>query len=176
MQNLETERLLLRPLTLQDSDRIEELAGNLEVAKTTLNIPYPYPKGSGATFIQSVIKGEENGTIFIRALVDKETEQLIGVASINIASVFDRGELGYWVGQDYWGKGYGTEAAKCLLEIGFNNLKLNRIFAAAFTNNPGSWRIMEKIGLKYEATLRQHVKRFGRYYDLVYYSLLREEY
>lgn len=175
MQTLETERLILRPLTTEDSDRVEELAGNYEVAKTTLNIPHPYPKGSAETFILSVIEGEKKGTIFLRGMIDKNTKQLIGVVSIHINSNFDRGELGYWVGHEYWGKGYGTEAAKCLVDYGFNNLKLNKVYAIAYTSNPGSWRIMEKIGLKYEATLKQHVKRFGSYYDLVYYSLFRKD-
>lgn len=50
------------------------------------------------------------------------------------------------------------------------------MFAASFTSNPGSWRIMEKVGMKYEGTLKQHVARFGQYYDLSYYGLLKVEF
>ncbi|MEK3990379.1 MULTISPECIES: GNAT family N-acetyltransferase [Robertmurraya] len=96
--------------------------------------------------------------------------------AISIHSTFNRGELAYWVGKPYWGQGYGTEAAKALLRYGFEVLQLNRIYAQSFTTNPGSWRIMEKIGLKYEGTLRQHASRFGEYYDLAQYGILKEEF
>lgn len=176
MNTLETERLLLRPLTSDDSDRIEELAGDYDVAKSTLNIPHPYPKGSAVQFIESILTSEKNNKIAMFAITLKDTQLLIGLANLNLAASYKRGELAYWVGKQYWGKGYGTEAVEALLEYGFNQLNLNRIFAASFTSNPGSWRVMEKIGLKYEGTLKQHVARFGNYYDLAYYGLLKDEY
>jgi len=176
MNTLETERLLLRTLTSDDSDRIEELAGDYDVAKSTLNIPHPYPKGSAVQFIDNILISEKNNKIAMFAITLKESRLLIGLANLNLAASHKRGELAYWVGKQYWGKGYGTEAVEALLEYGFNQLNLNRIFAASFTSNPGSWRVMEKIGLKYEGTLKQHVARFGNYYDLAYYGLLKDEY
>lgn len=173
---METKRLILRPLALGDSSRIEELAGDYEVAKSTLNIPHPYPEGSAIQFIESIHTAEHNNKIAMFAIVDKDSQQLIGLINLNLSLPFKRGELAYWIGKHYWGKGYGTEAAKALLEYGFNSLKLNKIFAASFTSNPGSWKIMEKIGLKYEGTLKQHVARFGQFYDLTYYGLLKEEF
>ncbi|MGJ9458339.1 GNAT family N-acetyltransferase [Oceanobacillus sp. CF4.6] len=175
MEKLETKRLLLRPLTTVDSERIEELAGEYDVAKSTLNIPHPYPKGSAIHFIESVHDTERNNIIML-AITEKGSQLLIGLINLNLSSPYRRGELAYWVGKHYCGNGYGTEAAKLLLEYGFNHLKLNKIFAASFTSNPGSWRIMEKIGLKYEGTLKQHVARFGQFYDLAYYGLLKEEF
>lgn len=176
MNTLETERLLLRTLTSDDSDRIEELAGDYDVAKSTLNIPHPYPKGSAVQFIDNILISEKNNKIAMFAITLKESRLLIGLANLNLAASYKRGELAYWVGKQYWGKGYGTEAVETLLEYGFNQLNLHRIFAASFTSNPGSWRVMEKIGLKYEGTLKQHVARFGNYYDLAYYGLLKDEY
>lgn len=176
MQNIKTDRLLLRPLNIEDSERIEELAGEYDVAKTTLSIPHPYPKGSAKDFINSALNAEESGKLVIFTITEKVTERLVGIININLSKAHERGELAYWVGKPYWGVGYGTEAAKSLLSFGFENLKLNKIFAKSFTNNPGSWRIMEKIGLKYEGTLKQHVIRFGEYYDVICYGLLKEEY
>jgi len=163
---LSTERLILRKLDATDANRIEELAGDYDVAKTTLNISHPYPKGYALVFIHSVIESEAKGKLVTYAITKKETNELIGLMAISINSTFNRGELAYWVGKPYWGQGYGTEAAKALLQYGFEVLKFNRIYAQSFTTNPGSWRIMEKIGLKYEGTLRQHVSRFGNYNDL----------
>lgn len=173
---LSTERLILRKLETTDAKRIEELAGDYDVAKTTLNIPHPYPKGSALVFIHSVIESESKGKLVTFALTKKETNELIGLMAISINSTFNRGELAYWVGKPYWGQGYGTEAARALLQYGFEVLQLNRIYAQSFTTNPGSWRIMEKIGLIYEGTLRQHVSRFGQYYDLAQYGILNEEF
>jgi len=173
---LSTERLILRKLETTDAKRIEELAGDYDVAKTTLNIPHPYPKGSALVFIHSVIESESKGKLVTYAVTTRKTNELIGLMAISIHSTFNRGELAYWVGKPYWGQGYGTEAAKALLQYGFEVLQLNRIYAQSFTTNPGSWRIMEKIGLKYEGTLRQHASRFGEYYDLAQYGILKEEF
>ncbi|MFD1737816.1 GNAT family N-acetyltransferase [Bacillus salitolerans] len=171
--NLETERILLRPLQAEDSNRIDELAGEYDVAKTTLTIPHPYPKGSAKDFIEKV---NEAGDLVIFAIVLKDSNSLIGIINIKITESHKRGELGYWVGKPYWSHGYGTEAAKAMLALGFETIELNKIYAQAFSTNPGSWRIMEKIGLKHEGVLRQHVARFGEYHDLSQYGLLRDEY
>lgn len=167
---LSTERLSLRKLKLSDAKQIEELAGDYEVAKTTLTIPHPYPEGSAVIFIQNMLDSETY------AIIHKESNQLIGMMTLKIHPTYQRGELGYWVGKSFWGKGYGTEAARALVQYGFESLQLHKIYAQAFTTNPGSWRIMEKLGLKYEGTLRQHVYRFGEFYDLAQYGLLRQEY
>lgn len=176
MKILETERLTLRKLNQTDAERIEELAGDYDVAKTTLNIPHPYPKGGATEFISKVLHAEENGTIIIFAIIEKETDDLIGLININLTPTHERGELGYWIGKTYWGNGFGTEAAKAILSLGFESLNLNKIFARAITTNPGSWRIMEKIGMTHEGTLKQHGKRWGQYFDLVYYGFLKEDY
>ena len=172
---LETKRLFLRRLEFGDADRVEELASDYELAKTTLTVPHPYPAGSAADFIRSMWTAEEKGLVAF-AVVEKESESLIGIINIKQTLAFKRGELGYWVGRPYWGKGYGTEAARAMVEFGFKELGLNKVFAGAFADNPGSWRIMEKVGMKHEGTWRQHAMRDGRFVDLAYYGLLREEY
>jgi RimJ/RimL family protein N-acetyltransferase len=176
MKTIGTERLTLRPLNQRDAERIEELAGDYDVAKTTLNIPHPYPEGGAVEFIDKVLHAEKNGTIIIFAVIDRTTNHLIGLININLTLAHERGELGYWIGKPYWGKGYGTEAAKAILSLGFGTIKLNKIFARAITSNPGSWRIMEKIGMTYEGTLKQHETRWGQYFDIVYYGMLLEDY
>jgi [ribosomal protein S5]-alanine N-acetyltransferase len=176
MRIFDTERLKLRPLDVGYSQIIEELAGEYDVAKTTLTIPHPYPKDSARNFIENVLDAENKGELVIFAITLKETEKLIGMINIKLSSRHSRGELGYWIGKPFWGEGYGTEAAKFVLEFGFKELKLNKVYAQSFTDNPGSWRVMEKIGLKYEGTLKQHVYRFEKFYDLAQYGLSKEEY
>src|SRR5690625_269386 len=176
MKSIETECLMLRKLNQTDADRIEELAGDYDVAKTTLNIPHPYPKGSAKDFIESTLLAEDNGELITYAVVKKKANHLIGIISIKLTSTHEHGELGYWIGKPYWGKGYGTEAAKAIVAFGFDGLYLNKIFARAITTNPGSWRIMEKVGMTHEGTLKQHETRWGQFFDLVYYGILKEEY
>jgi RimJ/RimL family protein N-acetyltransferase len=176
MKNLlETERLLLRRLELEDAHRVEELASDYELAKTTLTVPHPYPTGSAADFIRNMWEAEEKGLVAF-AIVEKESDSLIGIINIKQTLPYKRGELGYWVGRPYWGKGYGTEAAREVVAYGFEELGLNKVFAGAFADNPGSWRIMEKVGMKHEGTWRQHAMRDGRFVDLAYYGMLLEEF
>ncbi|MFH5836883.1 GNAT family N-acetyltransferase [Proteiniclasticum sp. C24MP] len=176
MDQIETKRLLLRKLIASDAVRIEKLAGDYDVAKTTLNIPHPYPEGSASDFIESRHRAEEKKSIAAFAIVEKESQLFIGLINLNLSAPHSRGELAYWIGKDYWRKGYGTEAVEALIAYGFQVLHLHKIYAASFISNPGSWRVMEKAGLKYEGTLRQHVARLGEFHDLVYYGLLKEAY
>lgn len=176
MRFIETERLQLRTLSTEDAERVEELASDYEIARTTLTIPHPYPKGSAVPFIESVLKMEEKEPVAFFAIIEKESSSLIGIINIGNHPVHKRGELAYWVGKPYWGKGYGTEAAKAVMKFGFEVLNLHKIFAASFTDNPGSWRIMEKIGMKHEGTFRQHVIKDGESRDLHYYGMIKDEF
>lgn len=174
MIEYETSRLILRDITLNDAALVEKYAGDEQVAKTTLNIPSPYPKGSAKDFITKSLEAQKTGKFKIAAIILKDTKELIGLINININTGFNRGELGYWIGRPYWRKGYGTEAAKRMLEIGFNEWELNRIYAQAFRTNPGSYRIMEKIGLKHEGVLKEHVKRFNQFHDVTVYGITKK--
>lgn len=176
MDKLETKRLLLRKLTMQDASDIEKYAGDYDVAKTTLSIPHPYPKGSGISFIQSTERAEQMGKVILFAIEEKHSGQFIGVMNFNLSKEHQRAELAYWIGKPFWGKGYGTEAAQKLIGYGFEKLDLNKIHAAAFASNPGSWRIMEKVGMKREGLLQQHLVRFHEVHDVVYYGILKEDY
>ncbi|QED46738.1 GNAT family N-acetyltransferase [Cytobacillus dafuensis] len=176
MEILNAEQFFLRSLTLEDAEKVEEYASDYDVAKTTLNIPHPYPKGSAKEFIANILEAEKEGRVITYAIVLKEDHDLIGLISIRPVMEHRRGELGYWIGKPFWGKGYGTEAAKLLIKYGFDILNLNRIYAAAFTDNPGSWRIMEKCGMKHEGILRNHILKEDKPIDLTFYSILKEEY
>ena len=86
-----------------------------------------------------------------------------------------QGELGYWIGVPYWGKGYCTEAGEALLEYGFTELDLNRIHASYFSRNPASGRVMEKLGMTYEGTRKQHILKWNKFEDLALKGILRKD-
>ena len=95
--------------------------------------------------------------------------------SLFIHKEFNHAEIAYWIGKKYWNKGYCTEAAKALLNYAFNELNLNRIIANYISRNLSSGRVMEKLGMKKEGILRQHVIKWKKYEDLIAYGILKKE-
>ncbi|WP_211747385.1 GNAT family N-acetyltransferase [Paenibacillus sp. Marseille-Q4541] len=171
-----TNRLTLRPLQSTDAAAIQKFAGEKEVASTTLSIPHPYPDGSAEAFIVATHERHKNNLGTSLALISNETGELVGCMGLHIANDHNRAELAYWIGKPYWGQGYATEAANRMLQYGFEELGLNRIYAAAMTKNPASSTVMKKIGMKYEGELKQHIMKWGEYEDLVYYGTTKTEY
>lgn len=84
-------------------------------------------------------------------------------------------ELGYWIAEPYWGKGYATEASRCLIEWIYANYTVNRIQAHCIAENKGSARVMEKLGMSYEGTSRSRIHRHGKFWDVTFYGLLRSD-
>jgi ribosomal-protein-alanine N-acetyltransferase len=173
---LQTDRLLLRPFELTDAATVDTLAGDREIAKTTLNIPHPYPEGAAEAWIHRIHESMDNGTSFSLAVVRKADGALLGCSAIHLTPAHRKGELAYWVGRPYWGHGYATEAAGAVMHFGFTELQLNRIFAAYMTDNPASGKVMARLAMQYEGTFRHHVYKDGKPLDIAYCGILRSEY
>jgi RimJ/RimL family protein N-acetyltransferase len=173
---LRTERLLLRPFTPEDAPIVQKLAGDKAIADTTLNIPHPYPDGLAKRWISTHAPRFRDGRGAIYAIALPENRQVIGSVGLVVVPDHQRAELGYWLGQPFWGQGLTTEAARELVRYGFAELGLNRIFATHFGRNPASGRVMQKIGMQYEGTQRQHVIKWGRFEDFKMYGILRSEF
>ncbi len=173
---LSTERLILRPFHLGDAPRVQELAGEKAIASTTLNIPHPYEDGMAEDWIETHAEAFEKGESVTFAIVLKQENALIGAVGLDVNAAHDRAELGYWIGVPYWNNGYASEAARAVLEYGFVERKLNRIYASHLTRNPASGRVMRKIGMTHEASFREHVKKWGEFEDLEMYGILRDEF
>lgn len=105
---LTSNSVFLRELTLEDDFQIEAIASDIEVAQNTLTIPHPFPKGSAKEFIHFVLEETKHGSLVIYAIIEKKSNQLIGIINLEVNPVFRRGELGYWIAKEYWGKGYGV--------------------------------------------------------------------
>lgn len=172
---LETERLLLRPFQIEDAAHIQRLAGDRSIASTTLNIPHPYEDGMAEEWIGTHKERYDQGESVILAIQLKEKALLIGAIGLEISRLHQRAELGYWIGKEYWGQGYCTEAARQVLRFGFGTLELDRICASHLTRNPASGKVMQKIGMLHEGNLRKHVLKWGIREDLDLYGILREE-
>ncbi len=172
---LETERLLLRPFAAGDAAAVARLAGDRRVADTTLRIPHPYDEGMAAEWIATHAPRFEAGEQAVFAVTGRADGALAGAVGLVVEPVFDRAELGYWIGVPFWNRGYCTEACRAVLRYGFAELGLHRVFASRFLRNEASGRVMRKLGMTREGMLRQHEKKWDRYEDLVVCGILRDE-
>ncbi len=165
---LQTSRLMLRPFTLEDAPRVQELAGDAQVADTTLLIPHPYPEGVAAAWIAMHSEFASEGSELVWAITSLETHELLGAISLmlKINSYSNAAEFGYWLGVPYWSKGLMTEAVQTVIHYGFETLHLHRIFASAFSRNPASVRVMEKAGMRFEGIARGRMLKSNAFEDV----------
>lgn len=173
LPTISLERLTLRPFRLEDAEQVQELAGDQYIAEMTLYIPHPYEDGMAKEWIDTHTEQFNEEKSLTLAIVHKKEDYLIGAITIGCNKKFDHGELAYWIGRKYKSNGYCTEA---IVHYAFEEMKLNRVYARHLAKNPASGKVMKKIGMEYEGLLRQHVKKWGEYQDLVCYGLLKDEY
>lgn len=172
---LEAGRLVLRPFGPDDADDVARLAGALEIASTTLHIPHPYTREMAAGWIAGHGAQFDAGAAAVFAMTLRASGTLIGAVGLTIDGDHRRAEVGYWVGTAWWGRGFGTEAVGAVLRYAFEDLDLHRVHAVHFTRNPASGRIMQKVGMTYEGTLRQHILKWDTFEDVALYGILRED-
>lgn len=172
---LHTSRLLLRPFALSDGLVVQRLAGAKEVAAGTAAIPHPYPDGAAESWIRTHQRDREKGASVTYAVCLRETNELIGAVSMMIKQEHHHAELGYWLGVPYWGKGYCSEAGRAVLDYGFQEIGLERVFAHYLVSNPASGRVLQKLGMKEEGCYRRHIYKGGVYHDVAGCGLLRSE-
>lgn len=173
---LETARLVLRPFLSSDAADVAKYAGDYDIARTTLRIPHPYSVPQAEDWISSLDNVFQEGKTVIFAIVPKTLNHIIGAVGLELCRTHDQAELGFWVGKPFWGQGYATEAARCVLQFGFQQLELNCVHAEHFIHNAASEKLMKKLGMKYEGTLRQRYKKYGTYVDCKAWSILKEEF
>ena len=173
--SLRTQRLLLRPFSINDAPDVQRLAGDRDVAANVRDIPHPYEDGLAEEWIGTHKERFERGEI-IFAIALRDTNRLIGTIGLLIDRKDENAELGFWIGKPYWGKGYCTEAANELVRYGFDKQGLNRIHAFHLSRNPASGRVLQKVGMRREGCLRQSIKKWGVFEDVEVYSILRSEF
>lgn len=171
---IETDRLTLRPFGLGDAPVVQRLAGDYEVARGTLTMPHPYEDGMAEAWIETQQSSSDPGAGFVLAITTSE-DGVVGAIGLEVEEEHQRGELGYWVGVPYWGRGYATEACAALLRHGFDVIGLNRIEAQHFLSNPASGRVMQKVGMRFEGIRRECLLRFGEFEDAAMYGILAHE-
>lgn len=173
---IETKRLVLRPFQESDAEVQQLLINDREIAANTRTIEYPYPDGAALKWITQHPKMWLEGKSAIFAICLANSGQLTGAIGLEISAANQHAELGYWIGREFWNQGICTEAARAVVQFGFETLSLNRIHAHHLTRNPASGRILEKIGMRKEGLLRSHVKKWGVFEDVVVYGILNSDF
>ncbi len=166
---LETERLIIRKFAPDDLPELIELRCDPEVNKYL-----------GGTKMQNAEAIEKRMQFYVDcyekyrfgmcAMIWKETGEMCGWSGLQPLEDTGEIEVGYGMAKDFWRKGIGYECAEAWLEYGFSKTDLERIVAVAQPENTGSWRIMEKLGMRYE----KNEKHYGL--DCVLYAITKEEF
>ncbi len=152
------------------------LAGAREIADTTVAIPHPYDLDHALAWIGHQRRESVRGRAINFAIRLLPGSPLIGCAGLrDIDREHLQAELGFWIGLEWWGHGYAREAAVAGIRFGFEQLGLNRIYAHHMARNPAAGQVLLHAGMQREGLLRQRVKKWGVYEDVVLYAILRED-
>lgn len=144
--SLESERLILRTPQLADAPAIARLANNRKVAEMTASIPYPFRVEDAEEWIASHSEGGK-GVVF--ALFAKEEDQaLVGACGFGIREEAIP-EIGYWIGEPFWGRGYATEAVRAMIDHVFTASEIGALAASSRVTNVASRSVLEKCGFQW---------------------------
>lgn len=173
---LETERLLLRPLSLKDASQVFEYACDPDVARF-VTWEHHETLSDSMHFLQSITQQYIEGLASPWGIVYKENNRLIGSGGYHwwIKEHYIA-EFGFAISSKYWNRGLMTEALKEIVKFGFETMRLNRIEAKCYPENIASEKVMLKCGLHLEGVLRESVLIKGKFRDLKLFSILRSEY
>jgi RimJ/RimL family protein N-acetyltransferase len=140
---LETERLVLRAPRLEDAKAVAQLANDRRIAENTTRIPHPYSLVDAEKFIASVNRADDE----IAFLITHE-KIVLGAVGIHVPER-EPPEIGYWLGVQFWGHGYATEAVRAVIDHAFADLGYEALGAGARVTNPASRRVLEKCGFQW---------------------------
>ena len=174
-RRLLTERLLLRPFVEADADEVTRICNNVKVARGT-TLPHPYTTECALSWIGKQEAQAEAGTHYVWAVTDRVSGGLYGCVSLTCSCENQNAELGYWMAEEVWGRGYATEAARAALYFAFAVKAFHRVYARHYGSNPASGRVMQKCGMTCEGRLREHRRKADGYEDLVEYGILKAEF
>jgi len=171
--DLETARLILRPLRAEDADVLVRELNDFAIARNTARIPHPYHRSDALEFLDFAASGVARSRI---AGVEEKTSpgQLIGVISYEWHEASDNAELGYWYSQAMWGKGIGSEAGRAMVDDAFGREGHRELITCYHNDNAASARILVKLGFEVTGPCSSYSKAQGREVPVTNLSLSRE--
>ena len=141
--------IILRKLTTTDATPIARFLQDKEVVKYLADLPDPYTLETAETFIRLVMEWEKTGEAFHFAVSEKSKNDILGVIGVKLIDQTSKiGEIGFWLGREYWGKGVISKAIPQLISFAFNELTLNTLLAEVFESNTASMKALKKAALQ----------------------------
>ena len=160
--------ITLRDYTKTDADRLIDLANNENVSRYLIyTFPYPYTIRDAAWWIESGSKANNSVTKAI-----EYRGNFVGSVAIMPQTGWKghSAEIGFWVGEEYWGKGIATEALRIMSDLAFSDMKYKKLFAPVLGPNKASMRVLEKCDYVLEGVFKQDVFKGEQYFDGYYYA------
>ena len=166
-------KIQIRKWALSDTGDLAAALSNKKILDNLRDgLPYPYTEQDARDFISTMLVVDEDKTFAFAITADGKAIGSIGAfRQGNIHR--QTAELGYYIAEEYWGKGIMTEAVRQLCEHVFTHTDILRIFAEPFAHNIASQRVLEKAGFQYEGTLRNNAVKNGRVLDMKLYARLK---
>jgi ribosomal-protein-alanine N-acetyltransferase len=165
--------LCIREIIENDKYSIVKYADNKKISDNLRDaFPYPYTLQDAENWLALL-----NDNLPKRAFAVANNEEFIGAIGIEPCRDVNRftGELGYWLGEPYWGKGIATLAVQKFINYVFEFYDLIKIFAYVFSSNPSSARVLIKTGFKLEGCMRKQIVKNGQTLDQLVYGILKED-
>lgn len=166
---IKCDRCILRGWEISDIDSLVENANNYRIAVNMRDLfPHPYTIEDAKTWIKITNNNETKCNFAITV-----NDQAIGAIGLALGEDIERisAEVGYWLGEKYWGTGIASSALKGIVNYGFNDLGLKRIFAKPFEHNMASRRVLEKNGFYLEGILKRSAFKEGKIYNQALYAV-----
>ena len=172
MVTIKSKRFILRPIRRGDEGFLKKNINSKAIYRNTLRIPYPYTLKDAREWIARNLKeGKKKKPSSINFVIDINNEAAGGVGLDHIEEY--KAEIGYWLGEKYWGRGIMTEAVKLVTRFGFAKLKLKRIYAYVFPWNKASMKVLKKAGYRFEGVLKKDIKKSNRFLDAYLFAKIR---
>ena len=160
--------ITLRDYTKADTDRLVDLANNENVSRYLVyTFPYPYTKQNAEWWIETGSRANDSVTKVI-----KYRGEFVGGVGITPQTGWKGhlAEIGFWVGEEYWGKGITSEALRTMSDLVFSTMKYKKLFAPVLGPNKASMRVLEKCEYNLEGILKSEVFKGGQYFDIYHYA------
>ncbi|MDA7948487.1 MAG: GNAT family N-acetyltransferase [Hyphomicrobiaceae bacterium] len=153
---LTTSQLILRPPRIDDAEAVAAIANNLKIAEQTRRMPYPYRVEDAHNWIASLPDSQECAFVIAR----KCDNAIVGASGLGVGDTGEH-EVGYWIGEPFWGNGYATEAARAVIDYAFANLSISLLNSRCRVVNEASRRVLVKCGFQLVGTGMSMGRAYG---------------
>jgi ribosomal-protein-alanine N-acetyltransferase len=170
---IKSKRFTLRPFRKGDEKSLAKNLNNKKITDWLSRVPYPYNLEHAKSWIRENVKElRKRKPKMLNFVIDIDNEV---AGSISLSGIIEgyKAEMGYWLTERYWGKGFMTEALDIVTKLGFRKFKLKRIYAQVYAGNFASMKVLEKGGYKIEGILKKDIKKDNRIIDNHVYAKLK---